>query len=162
MAINIQSKEELDQVLGEIWRFHERCPEFSGTETDADILLRRLNATDLPVTVDSLQQTFEELKYAGLLQDHEPTPPPQPESVQAEPSDDDAKYDAYEILLDENVKPEDITLDGLLDSLPSSDIRGMIEAAQSSEPAQRQTTLDDEINSLSPSQLRELIFKVSR
>jgi len=159
MAIEIKSREELDQVLGEIWKFHERVPEFSGTEVDADILLRRLNATDLPVTADSLQQTFEELKWAGLLQDHEPTPPPaqEPEVHEVE----NPEYDDYEIQLDENVKPEDITLDGLIDSLPSSDIRGMIEAAENNN-APRQRTAWDDVDSLSTTELAMLIGKLGR
>lgn len=117
MAIDIKNQQELEHTLNEIWKFHERVPEFSGSEVDADILLRRLNATDVPITADNLQQTYEELKWAGLLQDNEPTPPPQTIQVEAPLVDDDAKYDAYEIELAPNVELKDLSVDGILDSL---------------------------------------------
>jgi|SRR6516162_392239 hypothetical protein len=157
--MRIDNQEQLDAALKEIWAFHERCPEFSGTETDADILFRRLNATDAPVTVDNLQQTYEELKWAGLLEDHAPTPPPaqEPEVHAVENQD----FDEYEVQLDPGVNPEDITVDGLIESLPSSDLRGMIEAAERNNTPQ-QKSVWDEVDGLSTAELAMLIGKLGK
>jgi len=159
MAFNITNQQQLEETLNQIWEFHELVPEFSGTEVDADMLLRRHSASDRPMTAEGLQETFQELRWAGLLQDHEPTPPPaqEPEVHEVENQD----FDAYEIELDPGVKPEDLTVDGLIESLPSSDLRGMIEAAERNNTPQ-QKSVWDEVDGLSTAELALLIGKLGR
>jgi|SRR5215469_11685161 len=173
----ITNQQELDAALEAVAQFHERVPQFSGSELDASLMLERLHKTGREVTPDALEQTYYELHGGGLLdlldnpaddlmtsgpgiRNYEP---PQPTPVESAPLTDstDDQYDDYEIELDEGVKPEDITVDGLIGSLPSSDIRGMIEAAEGTN-APRQASVWDDVDSLSTTELAILVSKLEK
>ena len=171
----ITNQQELNTALEAVAQFHERVPQFSGSELDASLLLERMNKLGRDITPDSLEATYYELHGEGLL-DLLDNPaddlmqsgpgirsyePPQereavPETTQADDSQD---FDTYEVELSPDVNPENLTVDGLVNSLSPSTLREMIQRAEEG-ASPRQTTLDDEINSLRPSQLAELIFKL--
>jgi len=169
MAIEITNQAELESALQEIWKFHQAVPEFSGSSQDADILLKRHHASGREMTAAALEETFSELRYNGILDPDfsadnrsfapEPAPEVQVEAPLIDRLADDTRFDDYTVELAPGLSAEDITADKLMDSLSPDTLRQMIARAEQGD-TQRQSSLQDEIESLSPSQLRELIFKV--
>src|SRR5215469_8770534 len=156
MAIEITNQAELESALQEIWKFHQAVPEFSGSSQDADILLKRHNASGREMTAAALEETFTELRYNGILDpdfsSDNPSfaPEPVPEVQVEAPLNDDNSYDDYEIHLDENVRPEDLTVDGLVNSLSPNTLKEMIQRAEEG-ASPRQKSVWDDVDSLSTS-----------
>src|SRR5215472_754798 len=117
----IKSQAELDSALQAVAAFHGRVPQFSGSELDVSLMLERIAKTGREMTADALERTYYELHGEGLLnlldnpvddmlapvEDVRDYTPPPAEQVEAPPTEDDEKYQDFEIELADNVDPND-------------------------------------------------------
>jgi hypothetical protein len=167
--INIHNVENAVAAAEE---FLERCPSYDGTELSANVLFERHAKTGRPVTPDAFEYTYRELCTEGLLEGFNPVEdmfspvqdvrdyePPAVEQVEVPLTEDDSRYDDYEIELADGVDPSDLSVDDLLNGLSGDQLKDMIASAENKNNP-RQRTINDEINDLSKDQLRELIHKI--
>lgn len=146
------------EALEHVANFLRNCPQYSGSELDANLIFERLDREGRQFTADELESTFHELAGEGLIDDGTDNPvtdllSPVEDERTYEPEPETNEIEITFIPEEDEVSREEI------EALSTKQIGDLLK--QHDEQSAPPKSLNDEISGLSLGDLGHLIMKVS-